>query len=379
MSLVQITKVTASSDDGNVPANVIDNNTNTRWSAEGIGEWIQLEIASAPKQIKRVEITYYKNNERIANGELWIDNTRMLSFTSNTSQPVTIFNLDKSGQAIKIVGNGNSVNKWNSIVQVKVFADTIVTPPPPPPPTGLDAFGIKMINPTKTNGRVFNAPLNVGVTRTLRSNQRDGNTDLIPLGNATYTITPSTGEMKMNGTAPRVYVYDSQRIKMFENVEITCYYKSVTPTSSIARGYQGFEIAVRGQHELAGTNARVYYSRHSLNGTWWRLKEDVHPTSKDVATNTNIPFYNNIWYGMKFVVRTLSNGDVQMQSYRDTTDGTNGGTWIKMFDFTDKQSAPWNGWPIYKPSTPNCGCHSSFTRTDNHTDFRIKKWSIREI
>lgn len=253
-----------------------------------------------------------------------------------------------------------------------------VTVAPPPPPNDLDFFGIKMLNPTKVSGRVFNAPLTTGSTRTFGSGDRDGTSDMIGRGTGTYTVTPSTGELKMNGSAPRVYVYDAPRAKLFENVEITCYYKSVNPTNSINRDYQGFEVGIRGQHELGGTNARVYYSRHALGSKWTRLKEDVHPTSTSVQT-ASVPFSQNVWYGMKFVARTLSSGDVELKAYRDTTDGVSGGTWTEMFSFVDRVSSPWNNWPIYKVGTPNCACRSSFIRTDNHTDFRVKKWSIREI
>ena len=386
MSLLVITRATATSDDGNVASNVIDNNGSTRWSALGIGQTLTLELSEI-KQIQRVEITWYKGTERRAKADLYVDTTKILSFESEQSKPTTVINLDKAGKIVKIVCNGNTVNLWNSITGVNIYGTSVVVvppippipPPPPPTPTGLDFFGVKMIYPTAPNGRVFNAPLTVGSQRTLSSGQRDGTSDLKPLGNGTYTIYPSTGEMKMAGSAPRAYVFDAARTKLFENVEITCYYKSVSPTSSIARGYQGFEISCRGQHELAGSNARVYYSRHSLDGRWWRLKEDVHPTSKDVSTNSGVAFNQNVWYGMKFVVRNLANGDVEMKSYRDTTNGANGGTWQLMFTYVDKASAPWAGYPLYKSTTPNCGCHSSFVRTDNHNDFRVKKWSIRAI
>ena len=82
---------------------------------------------------------------------------------------------------------------------------------------------------------------------------------------------------------------------------------------------------------------------------------------------------------MKWVVRNAGTTDVRMQSYRDTTDGKNGGEWTLMDDYTDKKTTPWAGYPIYKTGTPNCGCHSVFARTDNAVDFRIKKFSIREI
>jgi hypothetical protein len=292
---------------------------------------------------------------------------------------------DKGAKWLSTIATGTEANQtwvghsddngltWH--IDAKLSAE--VQPPSPPTNTGQDHFGIKMIYATKQGGRVFNAPLDQGGNRTLRSGQRDGTTDLKPLGDATYTITPSAAEMKMAGNAPRAYVYDEARSKLFENVEITCYYKSVATTSGISTGYQGFEIGCRGEHELAGTHAKVYYSRHSLNGTWWRLKEDIHPTSNDVTIKTGVPFATNTWYGMKFVQRTDSKGNVRLESYRDTTDGKDGGNWEKMFEYTDSTANPWKGWPVYTPK--NCGCHSSFIRTDNAADFRVKKWSIREI
>jgi poly(beta-D-mannuronate) lyase len=36
--------VTASANDGNVPGNAVDGDLNTRWSANGDGQWLQLEM-----------------------------------------------------------------------------------------------------------------------------------------------------------------------------------------------------------------------------------------------------------------------------------------------------------------------------------------------
>lgn len=246
------------------------------------------------------------------------------------------------------------------------------------PTSDLDMFGIKMINPSKVGGRVFNAPFTVGNNRTLTSGQRDGTSDMIPLGSAKYIINTATGEMQFNGDVPRLYIYDSTRSKLFENVEITAYYKMISHTSAFASGYQGFEIGNRGEHEKGGTSARVYYTRHALGGTWYRMKEDIHPKSYDVTVKTGVPFDTGVWYGMKMVVRTQGDGSVRIQSYRDTSDGQGGGVWTQMSDFTDTGSN-WQSLPVYKPSTANCGCHSTFFRSDNVTDFRIKKVSIREI
>ena len=58
--------VTASSNDGNIPLNVMDNNLNTRWSNLGIGSWIRLDLG-VQKVICSVDIAWYKGNERQSN------------------------------------------------------------------------------------------------------------------------------------------------------------------------------------------------------------------------------------------------------------------------------------------------------------------------
>ena len=47
-----ISAVTASGNDGNVPSNVIDNNLNTRWSSNGIGQWIRADLGFTQKYLQ---------------------------------------------------------------------------------------------------------------------------------------------------------------------------------------------------------------------------------------------------------------------------------------------------------------------------------------
>ncbi len=44
-------------------SNVLDNNLNTRWSNNGKGSWIQMDLGSS-KNICSVNIAWYKGNER---------------------------------------------------------------------------------------------------------------------------------------------------------------------------------------------------------------------------------------------------------------------------------------------------------------------------
>lgn len=393
-SVLKIVKATAtSSEPGNGPEMTLDNDANTRFSGQGMGLNITFDLGGQ-QNFSGIEVDWYKANERASSVDLLVDDKLFATFVSDRNvnpQPITIPSAMPATK-ISLVNKGNTQNDWMSITGVKIYGQQLIVPvepgggggggtvePIPPPATGVDHFGSKMIYPTIPNGRVFNCPLDTGAKRTLSSGKRDGNSDLCPLGSGTYTIDPSIKEMIIKGGAPRVYVYDSQRAKLFENVEVTCYYKNISGTQA---SYQGFEIGNRGEHELGGSNnARVYYARHSLNGNWDRMKEDVHPSG--LATSTakkGVAFSKGVYYGMKLVVRTLKDkSGVKIEAYRDETDGKNGGTWILMDSWTDKASAGWGGYPIYIPSTARCGCHSVFARTDNATDFRIKKFTIREV
>jgi poly(beta-D-mannuronate) lyase len=55
--------VSASTHDGNVPANTVDNNLGTRWSAAGDGQWIAYDLGSA-RTIGYVTIAVYQGNQR---------------------------------------------------------------------------------------------------------------------------------------------------------------------------------------------------------------------------------------------------------------------------------------------------------------------------
>jgi hypothetical protein len=126
--------VSASSDDGNVPANVLDNNLDTRWSASGDGQWIQFCL-SAQTSVSGVQIAFYKGNERRStfdvltstDGTSWTTAASGLE-SSGTSLALQTFSFaGRTAKYVRIVGHGNNLNAWNSYTEVKIITSATRT------------------------------------------------------------------------------------------------------------------------------------------------------------------------------------------------------------------------------------------------------------
>ncbi|NML38454.1 T9SS type A sorting domain-containing protein [Chitinophaga sp. G-6-1-13] len=118
--------VEASGDDGNVAANVLDNDLNTRWSASG-EQYIQFCLGSA-QTVTGVDIAFYKGDARKAkfdilvssNGTSWTT-VAANKLSSGTSTAFESFNFTAvTAKYVRIAGHGNDVNAWNSYTEVKV-------------------------------------------------------------------------------------------------------------------------------------------------------------------------------------------------------------------------------------------------------------------
>lgn len=125
------TPASASSDDGNVAANVLDNDFNTRWSASGDGQYIQFCLGT-PAAVNGLDIAFYLGDTRrttfdiqtSADGNSWSNVATALQ-SSGTSTALETFSFAATTtKYIKILGHGNSVNAWNSITEVKIKTAT---------------------------------------------------------------------------------------------------------------------------------------------------------------------------------------------------------------------------------------------------------------
>lgn len=112
------------------PENTIDLDTadSSRWSAEGIGEWLQLDLGDT-YTVNALDIFFYQNLERNTcfniqtsnNGVDWV--TQRANIVSNGERlfyfPAT------SARYIRYDGLGNSDTQWNSIIEVGVYLNAV--------------------------------------------------------------------------------------------------------------------------------------------------------------------------------------------------------------------------------------------------------------
>src|SRR5262245_45549523 len=59
-----VLSVSASSDDGHIPANTLDGLMSTRWSASGDGQWIRYDLG-ASTVVGAIKIAWYGGDQRV--------------------------------------------------------------------------------------------------------------------------------------------------------------------------------------------------------------------------------------------------------------------------------------------------------------------------
>ena len=123
--------VTASTNDGNVPPNTVDNNLATRWSANGDGQWIQYDLGTT-RTVSYVNLAWYQGDTRTSTFDVLVSGsasgpwtTALAGKSSNgTSTALQMHDFaDVSGRYVRIVGHGNSVNLWNSITETEIWGN----------------------------------------------------------------------------------------------------------------------------------------------------------------------------------------------------------------------------------------------------------------
>ena len=260
----------------------------------------------------------------------------------------------------------------------------------------MDKWGITKLNPTISAGREWFSKWDNGQARTFTWGQDPYDPEFHGRGDGSYTI-DGQGILKAASTGPggvRMYVYDQNYqdtgydpnlFKTWNNVEVTVYYMRV---SDLGVAYAGMVAGAKIRHvpdsDLCGT--RGYYGRFRHDGKIDFDKEIRHPDSvpQTKATKPWSVLPSNVWIGYKYIVRDVDNGThVKLELWWDLTDGANGGSWEKLYEYLD--TGAWGTGhtpcePGVDPARIMTGPNLSvFIRDDSVSDVRYKRWSIREI
>jgi hypothetical protein len=147
-SNLPISAVTASSaQSGNPASSAIDNKLDTRWSNEGTGSWITLDLGSQ-KTVCRVDIGWYKGNERVNSFDIHVSNdgssfTKIFSDqSSGTTTSIEKYDVsDTKARYLRITFTGNDVNNWASITEIDIFGSSTGSDTTQPTVTGMSPAG----------------------------------------------------------------------------------------------------------------------------------------------------------------------------------------------------------------------------------------------
>lgn len=224
-----------------------------------------------------------------------------------------------------------------------------------------------MLYPTAVNGRVWESKWDNGIARNFGDITPKRNDPSDPefitekldpttgaliggLGNGQYK-TDGQGVLMITGPAPRMYVARFDRD--WHHYEATLYGMRMADSNL---PYGGLEIVGRSNHDFLNDEDIQPCDNRGFSGSFdyageVRIeKETCHhcdqiPGHDGYAQNAKQLYSNgmpkNVWIGIKVVVRDVirqSDGavvGVNMQIWRDQSDGFAGGNWVKVHDVTD--------------------------------------------
>ena len=123
---IENVEVSAIPEDFNPPPHMLDNDFNTRWSAENT-QWAVFDLGES-KTVSGFGIAIYSGLARAQIMELYVseDGVNYTNILKGRSSKLTAemeyieFNPVKA-RYVKLIGHGNSANGWNSITEIKVF------------------------------------------------------------------------------------------------------------------------------------------------------------------------------------------------------------------------------------------------------------------
>ena len=122
------TSVIAKGNDGNVPANTMDDLLGTRWSMLGKGSWIDYDLG-ASKAVSGVTIAWHDGNKRASNFRVAVSSDGMTYTTvhtgtssGTTTAAETYSFAQRTTRRMRIYVDGNTLNDWASIAEARACA-----------------------------------------------------------------------------------------------------------------------------------------------------------------------------------------------------------------------------------------------------------------
>jgi LPXTG-motif cell wall-anchored protein len=110
--------------------NTVDGDLETRWSAEGDGQWITFNLGSV-QSVEGIGLAFFRGDERNAmftvevstdekNWTTVIDQIESNGITLDVEQ--FIFPNAADAKYVKVIGHGNTTNDWNSITEFVAYS-----------------------------------------------------------------------------------------------------------------------------------------------------------------------------------------------------------------------------------------------------------------
>ncbi|ONI77627.1 alginate lyase [Kribbella sp. ALI-6-A] len=123
--------VTADTSDDNIAANVVDNDYSTRWSGNGDGATLQLDLGGV-RTVSQLKVAVYHGDERrndfelqLWNGTSWV--TVFDGLSSGTTTGLQTFDFaDRPASKVRYIGHGHQLKDggtgtWNSLTEIEVW------------------------------------------------------------------------------------------------------------------------------------------------------------------------------------------------------------------------------------------------------------------
>jgi predicted phosphodiesterase len=287
----------------------------------------------------------------------------------------------------------------------------------------IDDFGVRKIYATKTGGRVYNSNWHTATTHQWDGTSGQDFDNLDPQDPMADLVCPATNRAKVDADLKvliattnadknswRYYVKDpgddatSSTWKWSESLEITVYYKAISDYSG---GSIHVHCRIMGptEHWLAlntCSGAGHEYSYEIKKNLVNQFRKEEFHVEPDSGYCNNIEFQDqtapyNQWIGMKLVTKKQSSTSMKIEAWKDTTDGLNGGTWVKKGDMLDDgtnwklpSQADIDNYTSLPAGTGNCAkiptMDQALTMTASAVGLRVdntlvhfKKFSVREI